>query len=485
MAVSVVDYMTLTEHIKRAWNSPTLMTWGAMSSKSLSLVLLTPLVLAQFEVADIVVWYLFSSLVALQMMLDLGFNPTFARIVAYGKGGVKIEELFTLRKKSIYNKAKSNQETIYYANRMMGKVYASLAVLSLTIGISLGSYSMESSISRSTDPDTSWAAWGVVLITTSFILYGNRYKAFLLGINLVAELHRLQMITSLLAIICSSIVLIYGANILILMVMYQFWFVVGILLLRRLALQSGLSSSPKFIKSQKQRLIWLFTWPAAWRSGIGIMMTAGLIHFSGVLYANLEQGVEVVTYLLGLQVIRAISGFSTAPFYSKIPRMVVLYAKHETRDLLKVAQRGMRLSYVVFLAGFLLAGISANWLLDTINSKSHFPSDLIWGLLGLAVFLERYGAMHIQLYSTSNHIVWHIANGVSGIIMIAVAVALYPSMDVVSFPIAMVVGYLFYVWYSFGYSKKEYDLKFTKFERRAFIPSFAVLIMIIGGLYFV
>ena len=79
--------------------------------------------------------------------------------------------------------------------------------------------------------------------------------------------------------------------------------------------------------------------------------------------------------------------------------------------------------------------------------------------------------MHIQLYSTTNHIIWHIANGVSGIIYIIVAFVLYPYIGVFAFPVGMIAGYIgFYAWYSAGYSYRAVKMSFFSFEKDVFIP---------------
>lgn len=123
----------------------------------------------------------------------------------------------------------------------------------------------------------------------------------------------------------------------------------------------------------------------------------------------------------------------------------------------------------------------ADWLLELIGSNVEFPSSLIWCLLGLGIFFERYGAMHIQLYSTSNHIIWHIANGIGGIIMIIFSVVLFPLVDVLAFPIAILAGYLgFYSWYAAIHSYREFKLSFWSFEKNVMIVPLCVALIYSG-----
>src|SRR5262245_18312764 len=73
--------------LRRAWNSPTLTTWASFAARSLNLILVLPLALRQFQPEEVVVWQLFASIMTLQLLLDLGLTPTFARLIAFAMGG--------------------------------------------------------------------------------------------------------------------------------------------------------------------------------------------------------------------------------------------------------------------------------------------------------------------------------------------------------------------------------------------------------------
>jgi hypothetical protein len=102
--------------------------------------------------------------------------------------------------------------------------------------------------------------------------------------------------------------------------------------------------------------------------------------------------------------------------------------------------------------------------------------------MGLSMFAERYGAMHINLYSITNHIINHIANGVAGIIYLVVALGLFKQIGVYAFPIGTLSGYLgFYCWYAAIHSYRAFGLKFWNFEKNT--SFFPLLLLIICFLY--
>ena len=89
-----------------------------------------------------------------------------------------------------------------------------------------------------------------------------------------------------------------------------------------------------------------------------------------------------------------------------------------TPTWIKIAKRGMILAHWVYVIGFIAVGVVGEELLVFIGSNADFPSHLLWILLGVGYFSERYGAMHLQLYSITNHIIWHKINGITGFFIV-------------------------------------------------------------------
>jgi len=230
-------------------------------------------------------------------------------------------------------------------------------------------------------------------------------------------------------------------------------------------------------KSVMDRAVLRVVWPASWRAGLGHLMGGGIVQASGLVYSQVGSPAEVAAYLVGLRAITVISGFSQAPFYSKLPRLAELQANGLRAEQRALAQRGMRFAHWVFVLGALAAGVLVNPLLQYIGSQTRFVDPGVWALLSLAFFMERYGAMHLQLYSLTNHIVWHIANGATGLVMIVLAVVAYPSWGQFTFPLSMLIAYAgVYCVYTVRLSCRAFELHFLSFESRTLFPAAATLL---------
>jgi len=454
------------------------MTWGSFLTRSLSLIVVLPLILNRLTTGEISLWYLFSTIIGLQLLADLGFSPTFSRVIAYGMGGASDLNLKDFREiKKAGTPSPANWDTIEKICSTMRVIYSRLTLNLVILLAIFGTWSLQKPISEVTNGLSAWISWGVILATSTFTLQGNIYSSYLQGVNQIALLRRWEIMTSLGAILTSFLVLVLGGGLLGLILANQLWLVLNILRNCWLCRTVEGGRFKQFQTARIDKNVFESVWPSAWRSSLGVFMSYGIIQFSGILYAHIGSSQVVASYLLTLRLMEMVSQLSQAPLYSKLPLLAKLRSEGKVSEQIRTAKKGMSLSYWTYVIGFVGLGLFAHPLLKLIGSNADFVSPLFWSILGLARFFERYGAMHIQLYSTTNHIIWHTANGVSGVIYAIVSLSLLPKIGVYAFPIGLLTGYLgFYCWYSARYSYQAFGLKFWSFEKSVMIPPLFILL---------
>lgn len=460
--------------ISRIWNSPTINTWGSFFVKALSLVLLIPLILNKFSTAEIAIWYLFSAIIGLQGLADLGFGSSFIRVIAYATGGIK--DLESLGKKQYRNKG-PNFVLLDNILSTMKFTYKKLTIYVAIFITIIGTLSVNKLINQSDMVFEAWLSWTIIIIVTTISFWGRTYSNYLQGANHITLLRRWEAILAFLSIISSAIVIFLGGKLLTLVIVHQSWVIINVFINKYLCNRLYHKKYNSII-SQNINDIYNAVWKRAWRSGLGVLMSYGVIQSSGLIYAQIGTTAEIASYLLGLKIIQTISSFSRAPFYSKIPHMSRLFSENNIGKLLMTAQRGMFFSHVSYVIVFISVGLFFDEFLVLIQSNAAFVSESMWMLMGIAFFLERYGAMHIQLYSTSNQIIWHIANGVSGVLYILSSLLLFSKLGIYAFPIGMIVGNLgFYTWYSAIHAYKEFKMDFMSFESKTSLcPALGIII---------
>jgi O-antigen/teichoic acid export membrane protein len=463
---------------RRLWHSPTATSWTSTATRSFSVLLVLPLLLRRLAPAEIAVWYLLSTIIGLQTLADLGFAPTFTRLIAYATGGVKsIGDLPRSTREGA--PADPNWVLIERIWSTMRVIYWRVTLLALIVLATLGTWALIRPMRSLDDPARGWASWAIVLIVSGGVLWANAFAAYLQGLNHVALYRRWEAITLFGAIVTSFVVLLMGGRLLALVAANQGWALINVIRNWQLARVVDGGRFRSFRRRELDADVFGAAWPPAWRSGLGISFSRGVIYASGLIYAQVAAASALATYLLAFRAIQMVNDLSQAPFSSKIPLLARLRSEGRFEDQLRVARRAMRMTYWLYAAGFIGVGLTGPVLLDVIKSNVAFADPRLWALLGLGFFIERYGAMHIQLYSTTNHIVWHIANGVTGAIYLAVSLVLLRPLGVYAFPVGVVAGYLgFYSWYSARLVYRMFEHRFFSFERGVLLLPAAVV-----GLY--
>jgi hypothetical protein len=195
-------------------------------------------------------------------------------------------------------------------------------------------------------------------------------------------------------------------------------------------------------------------------------MSAGITNLTGIIYAQFVTSPAAASYLLALRLINVVKDVSMAPFYSKLPVLSMLRVRGDLASFVRMVKRGMLLSHLVFVTGLIATGLLMDTLLRVIHSDVGFVSSGLWVLLGIAFFMHRFGAMHIQVYLTTNHIIAHIADGVSGLIIVLCTLVLVRPIDIYAVPVGMIIGYAtFYCWYAAVHAYRSMGVNFLTFER--------------------
>ena len=451
---------------KKFWHSPTFNTWLSYVTKSFSLLVILPLILKKFTDAEVAIWYLFATIITLQGLIDMGFRVTFVRMISYAKGGAQ-DIISVIKPDTNYTLNEANWHLINRIYSIMLKIYSRLSVISFILLVTLGSLALKKQIVFVPFLYQAWIAWGIVIIVTIIKLYGTVYSAYLEGLNYVALVRRIDSVTSICAILTSIAVLIFKPSLLLLVIANQSWAAIAVMRDYYICRYVEDGRFKTFIKFPFDKELFNKIWRPAWKSGLSSCMSNGLNNLSSVLYAQIGSTASVASYLLALRILTQVETFSMAPFYSKIPLFSRLRVRGEVNELIKKAQRSMLLSHLVFLAGVILIGSTSHLLIIYLHSHVQWVQSGIWLLLSFAYFVHRYGAMHMQLYNTTNHIVAHIADGISGIIFIAVASLMIHKYQLYAIPIGMLAGYLgFYSWYAAYHSLKSINKNFFEFEKK-------------------
>jgi hypothetical protein len=457
------------------------MTWMSYAARSITLVGILPLILNKFSPGDIVLWYLFSTMISLQMLADYGLRQTFSRIISYAYGGAR--DILIVNQNSVVELPTDetcNEPLMASIIASMKFLYKWLTVIVFILLLTFGTWAMKKPVDNTDVPDQAWIAWGVFIVTSIISFYSKVYQNFLEGLNKVALVRRIETFTSLGGIICSLGVLVWAPSLLNLVIVNQIWIVIASfrdwLICQRT--ESALWKRVN-IRLPIDPILLKKIWAPVWRSGVSGLMSGGLMSLTSVIYAQFGTKDSVASYLLALRLVSQIRDVSMAPFFSKIPLLARFRVQNNMQGLLTTIKKGMKWSHIVFVFGFICTTICIEPFLQVIGSEVTFIDPKLWILLGWAFYAYRFGSMHLQVYLSTNHVIAHIADGVSGIIYIGVTWLLSSHFGVYAIPVGMLSGYLgFYCWYCTKYSYKSLNnINFWYFEKGVSVPSIIVLLL--------
>ncbi len=453
-----------TDFLLRLWNSSTIMTWLSYLTKSANILLILPLILKKFEAEEIAVWYLFATILAMSGLADLGFRNTFVRLIAHAMGGVK-DIMSYVNGRIDGAEISPNWQLVEKLFSAMKIIYKYITILVFFILLFFGTLAMIKPIKDAGNSVLIWYAWGIIIIGISAEFYGKIYVNYLEGLFKIALVRRYETFFKIGSIISNLLVLKYSPSILNLALINSLWMIINLYRNKYLANKVYNKQLKYFTSSPLEKDFFFKIWSPAWRGGISGLMSNGLTNLTSIIYAQVGDSALVASYTVALRLITEIRNVSNAPLYSKIPLLSRLRANGDLNKLKHIAQNGMRIAHYVFICGVIVIALFFEDFITLFNSNIHFVEPKFWLLLSLAFYIHRYGAMHMQVYLTTNHVITHIADGVSGSIFILTSIILLNRIGLYSIPIGMIIGYLgFYSWYSAYHSLKSLNSSFFKYE---------------------
>jgi hypothetical protein len=467
----------LTKWGRRAWDSHTLNTWGSLSTKSVSLVIVLPQVLRGFSAEDAGVWFVFSSVLAVQNVLGFGFSPSFSRLLSYARAGAPVGQMEDLRSgAAIVSQLDTNWESIDQLCSCMRRVFFGLSLGSFVIMATVGTKSVGHSIALAGGRSSLWIAWFILCVVSSTTFWSTYYVSYLQGMDRLADWRRSEIVLSMAGIISAFIVLKAGGGVLPLVIAYQFWTLFSVLVYRRLCAEV----TPQFLslgqRSWEGRVFRL-VWDSAWKNGITNILSNGLVQATGVIQAQSGTAAMTVTYNLMLRVVTMCSQVVQAPFITKLPELARRRALGDQEGQVRLLKRAMRFTHWGIVAIFCAVMFGAPIFISVLRPKALIFDPLLWSLFGLNLFFERHGAMLNQIRNLTNKPLEHI--GIVGFFVINVTLMwwLHPSMGIYTYPIALLATQLsFSLWFSAATAYPVIGVEALSYERTVSAPPFLALL---------
>jgi O-antigen/teichoic acid export membrane protein len=469
---------------RRVWESPTANTWLSLFTRSVSLVLVLPLVLGRFSDTEAAVWFVFSSVLAVQAALGFGFSPSFSRLLAYARAGAEIERMADLREnRTISGQTGENRESLERLLACMRRVFRSIAGISLVLMASVGTAAVWRPIAAAGHGWPLWTAWAVVAVVASASFIITYYVSVLQGMNRLTEWRRWETSLSLASIGTAFVVLLAGGRVLALTLVYQGWAVVGLVVYRRLCLETHRALFDAAAVRKPEPAVFRLVWDSAWKSGLTSILTYGLIQSTGVIQAQFGSPAQTTTYNLMLRLATMIGQVVQAPFLSKLPELARLRALGDLDAQRRLLARGMRLTHWTTVAATAAVALGMPFGLKLIRSQSAVFDPILWLIFSTNLFFERHGGMLHHIRNLTNRPMEHVGMfGYFGV-NVALMLLLHQRFGIYAYPLAMLgAQLLFALWFNAAIAYHVIEVNVFRFERTISIPPLLAQLAVNCGL---
>ncbi|MEX0312831.1 MAG: lipopolysaccharide biosynthesis protein [Allomuricauda sp.] len=447
----------------RLWNSPTLTTWASLVVISTNTIVVLPMVLVKFSNIETKIYLILVTIGQLRNIFDFGLKENMSRLFSYANAGVS--NLNELPSRNQNNNSNTDLLSALFAR---AKVYYKGV---FGIGLLLISVLTYFSLKKPIDNEASfWYASIAMVIGSSFYLYSNLYLSFLIGMNKVALVKKWEVLLKGLSSASLILVMFVDPTLLNFMLVMNAWVIINFLnyylLSRRLNVKVSQKSTIRNNEIDK------VVFDLAWKSFLSGMAGTGTQQGMNILIANIVPIDLANSYLLTEKVLGQLKEVSRAPFYSKIPQFAKLRGKGQISTMVKKVRYSMMFSYIVIISGIIGLSLFGNVLLELIGSKVQLVSRDIFYLMSIFVFIERFTAMHTQLYTFMNNaIIGYFRLIVIGLVTIFLTYLFFPYLSIKAVPLASSIAYLsIFTPYVIGKNYKNMEQSFYSFEKKLFIP---------------
>jgi O-antigen/teichoic acid export membrane protein len=446
------------ELARRVVSSPSIATWGSFSARALPLIVLPGFVFSSFSEEKAALWFILITIQGLQLLVESNVGLTFIRAIGFAMGGASHLGNHASSGTSASTESRPNLVLLAEVWGAMRYCYLGVALLSLLLLGGAAAFSSEAIIKGLDDPLEGVLPVCIFVICAALRSYGGLHISYLYGVGRIARMRWWECLFWICSFSLSLIALLLEFSLTAVVIFYQAPLVINLLINVLLCRQDEVyKTQPRAEKGRPEQVL-IELWPLMWRSALGVIIYLGVIQGAGLVYARFGEPREVAIYLFAMSLMRPMMQFAQVPFFTKLPLIAAFQVSGRRGELLDVARKSMQATYILLASMIVLMGVAFPILSEASEFFTPVPQSL-WSLIGLASIVERVGAMHLQLYSQTNHIVWHWANGGAAVVFVVAALYLLPAYQAEALPLAMLVASLvFYIPYCRYHSFKAYAL---------------------------
>lgn len=390
--------------INKIWHSPTFTSWGNYAAQSLRLLLVTPLILTRFNETEIAAWYLFASLNFFGEIVAQRLGGTFSRMFAFAMGG--LSNLSPIKsKRAKENDGKPNWKAFERAYGTIGSLNLGIGWINTLVAFGMGWFGLNNILSGYEAKGSIWLAFGLLQFSSLLSFSFQRYLIALQGMNYIALTNRWNILFSLVSVLFGFITLWCGGGIIALVIVMQFFVVIGVFRNRFLLHKVEDGRVIHFKQYGFDREVFRWAWEPTWKGMLVAFSGNGVMQITAVLASGRLPVGELSNYLFTIRIWQTIQLVSFAPFGTVTPLMSRYLANSEYSLLRQLVFQRSLLTLGCLFTGLLGLSLFGNYALGFLDTNIKFLTGSSMLALVVLGVLIRYQAICVHVVLLGNEVV--------------------------------------------------------------------------------
>jgi len=451
------------------------MTAASVVARAFAIAAPLPFLYAAFPVETVAFWLIVITFQSLVGALT-GVMPTVAmQMTAYARTGSST--VGGRMEDHAHDRVDGpNWPLIAEINRNTLWLFAAIVVVWIVFAATVGTLIVWRPMMASGIVTEAGGAWAIFIIGSAFRLLAQPFAAFNMGFGAVAEVRRQEALSWLMGGLAAVATLSFIPSLPLAMLAVQAPILLNFVQYRRLAHRLGWSAGKASGSTMVQRELW----SRGWRGGIGTFAGMLTIYGNGFLFAQVGGGAQTAAYLLGLNILGIVGQIAFSGVHAASPALATRFAQGREVEMNDIAQRVIGRSMRVFVLLVLLAPIAVACLNAMLPTPVAFPDNVLWLTMCVAAMLVRHGGDHLQYYTTTNDIRWHIVNPVFLVLSLGPFLFLPASNVMLLVLVQLAAAALFYLPYARWLTRKHLAYGFRCEFKDFGLPMTIMLIGLLG-----
>lgn len=388
--------------------------------------LLLPLIFYFLNKNEIGYWYLILSVNSLTALFDFGFDPAFARNIAYVWSGISSLKNQGIDKNVLHRENMVNYHLLSATIHTARVIYLMLAIIALLLIGTCGTVYMILIVFHTLTSSVYKWTWVVFCISMFTNIYFGYFSALLRGSGKIEEVNKALVFSRLAQILFTGVGFLLSASI----IVPVFGLLIYGILFRFFC--NGYFWQDDLIRKHQKILrehidmkeiqsIFIVIWPNTWRDGFvsisNYLTTQGMSLIAGTFLSLSATG----TYSIGIQFASALSSAAASINGAVHPILQSLFVERDFVGLRKQTAIAITAYIWLFWFGSFLTVNFIFPILKMVKTES-VPDNGVFSLMLVYFFLYQLHSIHASFIANANIIPYTRAFIISALINLALLV---------------------------------------------------------------